>query len=288
MKLKQKTEISIEERIQRLEVEPDLSEYDEVIDTMNKGEYHLSYSAIREFSKSPLHFLRYKTEEIKLTASMEYGSLVHLLILEPHKFHNKYIVLRKAEGFQENTWSKSENKLKKQETEEEALNSNKTIVKIDDLESALQIKELLLANSFISQLIRGCHTFEKPISWEYLGHDWRGYIDGVSHNYIIDIKQVPDANPSKLKWKMFERKWSWQSFLYLKGFGFGMDKHFYNICYDKGGNTSVIKQSWFDMSSADAEIRKAVDELSDCIIGENWFFSYEFNTENGYYNSDEL
>ena len=42
----------------------------------------LSYSALAQFKKSPNHLLAYWNKEMKTTDAMQFGSLIHKLILE--------------------------------------------------------------------------------------------------------------------------------------------------------------------------------------------------------------
>ena len=52
---------------------------------MNKEKFTpLSFSSLKSFKKSPREFLAYKKRAIKETPAMRMGTLVHLLVLEPH------------------------------------------------------------------------------------------------------------------------------------------------------------------------------------------------------------
>ena len=264
--------------------------FERYVDELSLGNYTLSYSSIREFDKSPLHFLKYKTGVKEQTDAMKMGSLLHLLILQPHKFKETYIILKKADGFESNTWAKGENKLNKEIIELEAVKTAKIVSEIDRLIEALNLKDAILLNSMAGDLIRGCRSFEKSITFDWHNQSWKSYVDGIAQNYAIDLKKVPDANPNKLRWKLKDDKWHWQAFLYLKGLKMPMDDahFFYNICYDGSGNVCVIRQSWVDLSLAHAELESAISQLTNCIISEDWLYSYEFKTDMGYYDSSEL
>lgn len=267
-----------------------MEKFNPYIQKLNLNEYTLSFSAIQSFSKSPLHFLRYKTGMRKVTDAMEFGTLLHLLILEPHLFEENYLILHKAKGFENNTWSKGENKAQKLKIETLAAENNKKVISIDNLELALDLKDNILTNSYAGDLIRSCHTYEQPIKFEWNNETWTGFVDGKAHNYIVDLKKVPDANPEKLKWQQVREKWAWQGFLYLKGCNMPLNDEyfFYNICYDGDGNVTVIRQSWMSLMSAKTQIELCCEKLNECIVSENWNYSYEFYTDMGYYNAFEL
>lgn len=59
---------------QLIEVAPNIEEKrQEIIDKLQSGEMVLSFSAIKEFAKSPAHFMAYKLGDKKQTAPMKKG-----------------------------------------------------------------------------------------------------------------------------------------------------------------------------------------------------------------------
>ena len=50
-----------------------------------------SFSAMKELFKSPLHFWKYFEIKKPQTPAMILGSCIHCAILEPEKFHEKYL-----------------------------------------------------------------------------------------------------------------------------------------------------------------------------------------------------
>jgi hypothetical protein len=57
-----------------------------LINGILKQENHLSYSSISAFKKSPLDFIKYKYNKSEPTPAMEFGSMVHKLLLEQNSF----------------------------------------------------------------------------------------------------------------------------------------------------------------------------------------------------------
>lgn len=278
------------ERINNLEGDISLyNKFQPYIDKMTLGDFTLSASSIKAFAQSPLHFLKYKVDEFVTTPSMEAGKLLHMLILEPHKFLNHYMIKTKAEGFEGNAWNKKENKEKAEMLQAEADATGKTLIDLSVLEDALDLKDAILTNSYAGELIKGCNNYERKFKMKWKGFNWTGIIDGVANNYIIDLKKVPDAEPRKVRWEIRNRRFNWQGLLYMRAMKMFNDYSFYyNICYDGNGNVTVVRQDWFSLSMAEAQIIETLKKLEDCIIGENWLYSYEFNTEMGYYTSSEL
>lgn len=279
--------LSRKERILNRNCKVDLSPFRSFIEKMNAGDYHLSFTSLKEFSVSPLSFLRYKTGKKEQTESMKFGNLVHTLILEPEEFDNRYLILSKA--LPEYTWAKKENREAKDIAESLAASKNMEVVTESDVDSALDIKEAVLGNSFAGPLIQDCDVFEKKTTLSLFDRKFVVKMDALKYaSYVVDIKKVADARPEKLRWQMQRQKWHWQSFLYIMAANLSYYSHFYNVCVDGSMNVSVIRQSAYDMMKAEAEIKEALQLLDTCIIGDTWNYSLEFYTESGYYNAEEI
>ena len=52
----------------------------------------LSFSSLKEFIRSPRHYVNYLTRERKQTEAMLFGAICHKLILEPQDFEKEYII----------------------------------------------------------------------------------------------------------------------------------------------------------------------------------------------------
>ena len=78
----------------------------------------LSYSALCAFKKSPNHLLKYWEGKTKVTDAIQFGSIIHKLLLEPDSFNDDYAVF--------------EGKIRsgKKWQEFKATNDNKQIIKL--------------------------------------------------------------------------------------------------------------------------------------------------------------
>ena len=130
---------------------------DEFAALMDQNKIKLSFTALKEFCTSPLAFLRYKMRDKTSTDAMILGSLFHCLVLEPSKFKKKYVVLKKAKGFEANNWSKAENKKKKELVYASAKETNKIVITESQLLAALDKKDALLSNTFAGELLSLIH-----------------------------------------------------------------------------------------------------------------------------------
>ena len=53
----------------------------------------LSYSSLKEFAKSPRHYLDYLNRKKETTPAMQFGSMVHCLLLQPDKFDTQFAIM---------------------------------------------------------------------------------------------------------------------------------------------------------------------------------------------------
>jgi hypothetical protein len=273
-----------------LEREPQLlkQNYQNLINKISIGDFNMSFSALKNFSISPLSFIKYKCREKKDTDALKLGRLTHLLILEPHLFDEKYIIIQKAKGFEGNNWAKKENKDIKVAAEAKAVEQGKEVIQVPLLEEALEFKDAVLGNSSAGDVVRGCTVYEKSLIWEAHGYTWRGFIDGYGKRYSFDLKKVRDARTRKMRWVYQDEKFHWQGYLYNTATSKYKYKDFYIIAYDGDLNVNVIKIDQYDLMRAEAEINDILKHFNQCAISEQWMYSLEYWTEEGYVKSSEI
>ena len=158
---------------------------------LTNAEYHarpeLSASQCKILLENPHQF--YLGLAVKQTAAMEFGSIVHKLILEPADFNREYAISPKFDG-----------RTKKGQADKaqfEAENQEKSIITIDSYQLAEKCAESVL-NSRASVLLEN-GVAEKAIF---------GKIDGVacrckpdyyvpSKQLVVDIKTCANASPEE-------------------------------------------------------------------------------------------
>ena len=167
----------------------------------------LSFSSIKEFAKSPRHYLDYISKErTPPTDAMKLGSMVHCMLLQPELFNDQFTVAPDI------------NKRTNAGKEEWALfcsqHSGKTIVTNEDYEHARKLSDGAMANPRIPEMIKSCYDFECEWSADIEDLPFRGFYDGISTEYVIEVKTINDGNPKNVMSDFYRRKYHLQAGLY--------------------------------------------------------------------------
>lgn len=167
----------------------------------------LSYSSIKEFAKSPRHYVHYVLAKREPSKAMNLGSLIHCLIMYPSKFNDQFIIAPNVDRRTKDgkaTWEEFISK-----------SNGKIVVTEDELEEAKQITDNVLSNWKINNTVKECTSFEQEFKYDISGLPFRGFVDGVNAgNYILEIKTMSDASPSNVTREFYNRKYHIQAGLY--------------------------------------------------------------------------
>lgn len=152
----------------------------------------LSGSALKHLARSPMHYKQGVDNPIEPTEAMSFGTLVHLMVLEPDKFDEQYIVM--PEG------------MIRRGKEYDALLAeagDRELIKAKDYETALAMKEAVYAHPMASKILRNITAqIEHEVLWEEDGVACKGKLDVWLEdlNIVVDYKSCVDASPDEFKW----------------------------------------------------------------------------------------
>lgn len=166
----------------------------------------LSYSSLKEFAKSPRHYLDYLNRKKETTPAMLFGSMVHCLLLEPEKFHNDFAVMGSVDR------RTKDGKEAYAKFVEEAV--GKDVVMENDYNDAKALADNVLSNPKLKQYIDNCHQREHEFRVGMWGLPIRGFFDGVADDYILEIKTTQDATPDTLIKDFYNRQYHLQAGIY--------------------------------------------------------------------------
>lgn len=192
----------------------------------------LSQSAIKDFIKSPAHYLVAKEQVSEPTPAMQLGTAFHAVMLQD-KPKEHYAVKIKMDG---------RTKEGKAYNEQFAIdNAGKAVINNEDEEALLKMRDSILAHPTASKLAKGLTHKEFAVYGSIETNDGfvrlKGLIDGYSEKegYILDYKTCEDASPLGFIKAIKERKYDLQSVHYpwlLKNAKMKVTD-FYFVCVEK-------------------------------------------------------
>jgi len=155
-------------------------------------EYHeseaLSRSGIIDLLRSPAHFYARnrdpKREERKATSAMEFGTMIHMAVLEPKKFAESYKVGPDVKTKAVKAWKDAV-----------ADNPGITLIKPAEMKKVKGIMEAVATHPAVSKagLLDG--KAEVSYLWEDGGREYRVRPDLVTNNgIVVDLKTTTDAS----------------------------------------------------------------------------------------------
>lgn len=175
------------------------------IDTLK--ERPLSYSSIKEFQKSPRHYIEYINKpRTAPTDAMKLGSMVHCMILQPNLFNEQFVIAPDV--------NKRTNAGKEEWATFCSQHADKTVVSNEDYEHASRLASNAMANPTIESLVKDCYDFEQEWRAEIDGLPYRGFYDGISNDYVLEIKTTSDGFPRSVMNDFIKRKYHVQAGLY--------------------------------------------------------------------------
>ena len=168
----------------------------------------LSASGAKELLRSPAHYRYWKDNPKEPTAAMVFGTLVHALILEPHRNIGDVVSIKQL------NWTTKEGKAEREELQKLGL----PIVSQQDADRALRVRDAVLDHEQAKELLAGT-TCEK-------NYQWTGYtskvackagVDAVGPAGIIDIKTTIDASPEGFARRIRALNYHLQAAHYIDG-----------------------------------------------------------------------
>lgn len=166
----------------------------------------LSFSSIKEFAKSPSHYMHYINSKREPSKEMNMGSLIHCLLLYSDIFNDMFAVApdvdrRTSAGKAE--WN-----------EFVQISDGKTVITGEELDQANEIVNRVFSDVYIKSMIQECTIFEHRWANSINGLPFTGYIDAMHEEFIIEVKTTSDANPSNFMRDFYNRKYHLQAALY--------------------------------------------------------------------------
>lgn len=197
-----------------------------------RGATGLSQSSIKDFIKSPAHYLVATEQTSEPTPAMQLGTAFHAVMLQD-KPREHYAVKIKMDGRTKDGKAYNE--------QFEIENAGKAIINTEDEEKLIKMRESILAHPLASKLAKGLTHKEFAVfgsietNFGYVR--LKGLIDGYSETegYALDYKTCEDASPLGFIKAIRDRRYDIQSVQYpwLLNNAKMKVKDFYFVCVEK-------------------------------------------------------
>ncbi len=230
----------------------------------------LSYSSIKEFAKSPRHYVNYLNKERKDTPELIFGGALHSILLTPDLFKEQYVVSRKFD-------------LRKKDDKEEyatlltsAESKGQKIVQEDVFEELINLTDFVRTNSEFQNIMFDAKSIEQKESLELYGLPFVRIKDIETSYATIDIKTVQSGALENLNKDFFNYQYYLQAAIYGNNFKFYViekNDPYYNGLID-------VSQDWMDYGLAKLEI--LCKAFNYCLehpesFNESYGFWYKYN-----------
>jgi len=155
----------------------------------------LSYSSLKQFRKSPKHYIQYLTKPFAPSAEMMLGTLVHTLTLEPEEFEKRYMLYVKPTG----TGSVAA----KNNLIDIANQAKRILITQEEVDTAKIIHQALMDHEQSRILIENRRKVEINLRWRHKETNLplTGKIDFESRawdtDFILDLKTSRDSDPDE-------------------------------------------------------------------------------------------
>lgn len=180
-------------------------------------QYHADRSAVSKgwldrIDRSPAHLKVYLDGYSRETPAMTLGRLVHTAVLEPDLLNDEFATVP--------TEINRRTKVGKAEYAEwEEENKHKTIIKADQLELAMAIRDSVRQNAAAKALLKNGDA-EQTVVWKNseTGELCKARADWLRENVIVDVKTTEDARPEAFARSIANYRYDVQTSHYEEGF----------------------------------------------------------------------
>lgn len=241
------------------------------IDTLR--ERPLSYSSLKEFSKSPRHYVEYLRKEKKPTPAMAFGSLVHCLLLQPTEFNNQFAVMPNIDRRTKDGKAAYEEFL--------STTDGKEVITEEQYDEANNLINKVVSEGHIADAIKNCNKFEHEWHADINGLPFRGFFDGEADDYILEVKTANDASPKTIINDFYNRQYHIQAGLYA----YVSKKPIKYLIIETTSPYNVVLAD-VDPAFTEYGMKEAVKHINAfnvCLQNNMFDMGYEFHMEEGHF-----
>lgn len=238
----------------------------------------LSYSSLKQFAKSPKHFMQYRIKPFVPSEAMILGSAFEDLVFDDENFDKKYQVFIKAKG----AGSVAINK----EAYSKASQAGLTLITEEMMEKLEAMKESLMSTDYVRPYIDNVKAKQVRLRWndKKTGLPFLGYADLECEVYdemfVIDLKTTFNGDPDDFPKQAYNLHYNLQWATYSEGY-YNMKFKFPYFAYLAVESVDPFNVSLFfieskTMEESKDEWRATVDAFSYCLKEQLFHQGYEF------------
>lgn len=245
----------------------------------------ISRSQLMDILRSPRHYWYNHISglaEPETSAAMDEGTILHTLVLEPHRLNDVALVmpehLKKPTKAQVNAANPSDS-TRLQIEDWNAWHDDargRAIVKQDRLQEINAWAEALRSDSVIAPLLNGRSEIEKTLTFvdDATGLGFKVRIDILTQAACIDVKTCADASPSGFARSVVNYGYDIQAYMYVRACrenGLG-ERDFFFACVEKSAPhcTALYKAGEEILASGEHRFRLAAHKLAACMAADRW------------------
>jgi hypothetical protein len=257
----------------------------------------LSYSSLKEFSKSPRHYIYYLEQKRTSTPAQEFGSLIDCLLLTPDKFESSFAVCEdldkrtkdgkaKFEAFVDSEYNWLLEAIKK-----DPKAKARKVIYANQVEEAKKIIELVKNDASAARLLNNLNATQYPIKYtdKETGLPMVMYLDGKGETnglpYILEVKTCTSAKKDNFLRDAIKFDYPLQTGTYTTGMAHrGIFPDFYYLCIETeapyGVNVFKVTSDWIKYGKT--QLRTLLDDFKFCMNNNMFEQSYGFKSLTGY------
>lgn len=239
----------------------------------------LSASALKEFVRSPAHYIQYRLEGSKDSQAFAEGNAYHTWVLQQELFFTKYRILdENKRPFPDKNYQTKANKDWKAEFFAQCGKDKVLAVTQAEFERIQEMHKILMSKPDAAELINYTRAkFEREVNWKKRGIPFKGFIDIDADVFYADLKTTVNADPKAFQRDIWNFRYDLQGACYSDARAngtrnFGQHDPFYIIAQEKTApyEVSVHYLNNEILDRAYEEMINAVDMFKQCIEDSNW------------------
>jgi hypothetical protein len=247
-----------------------------------KDHLTLSATAVKQFMKSPQHFVQYRldgSQEDDTKTPLGFGAAYHTWILQRDIFFMKYAILdENKRPFPDKNYQTKANRDWKQEFFDQCIEEGKLSVTTAEFDQIKEMADILMARPEAAELISYTRAkFERSVEWIKRGVKFRGFIDIDADVFFADLKTTVNADPETFQRDIWKYRYDIQGACYSDARAggkrlFGKHDPFYIIAQEKtspyGVSVHILANDVLDKAYED--LLNAVDAFNQCLKDDYW------------------